>query len=48
MFVEWSRGGWHTLGTDAHLVLRVIFEETLDTSARELLRRTGVSIDTAC
>ena len=34
-----KRGGWEielTFGTDAHLVLCVVLEETLDTAAWEL------------
>ena len=44
--MERKRRGWHTLGTDAHLVLSVVFQETLDTSARKLLKTTDVSINT--
>lgn len=29
----------HTLGTDAHLVLRIVLQETLDTAAGELLHK---------
>lgn len=41
------RWGWgkrrHTFGADAHLVLRVVLEETLDTTAGELDWRITVS-----
>lgn len=39
-----------TLGADAHLVLRVILQETLDTAARELFQRhaKSVMVDRVC
>ena len=33
----------HTFGTDAHLILRVVLEETFDTTAGELDGRITVS-----
>ena len=32
-----------TFGTDAHLVLRIVLEETLDTTTRELDNRQIIS-----
>ena len=34
----------HTLGADAHLVLRVILQETLNTAAGELFQRGDESV----
>ena len=40
-----SREGFkHTLGADAHFVLRVVLQETLDTTTRELYKRHGKSV----
>ena len=36
-------GRIHTFGTDAHLVLRIVLEETFDTTAGELDGRITVS-----
>lgn len=48
----WRRGdGWEecTFSTNAHLVLGVVLEETLDTTARELLNIKSVNVAvTAC
>lgn len=34
----------HTLGADAHLILRVVSQETLDTAAGELFQRDDESV----
>ena len=34
----------HTLRADAHLILRVVFQETLDTTTWELVKRHGESV----